>query len=1088
MFKLTIILLAVTTDAKKPYTKRQQAVWRLECNLGVINDVDCPVDGGWGPWSPWSPCQGSCDDVGHNKRSRKCINPIPSKDGLPCSGPDEQTKSCHLSNCSVEDFRKLVLRDATRTESFRQLEAIPALTERCLQMECPFEAIEVSLANDNTWQLTPEAVWNALQCVKHNIGCLVAGEWGNWGAWSACGAQCGKGHRWRLRRCDNPPPSAAHLVCSGCPLEAEDCEGDRCMIDDPLNETIGTWAMWGPWSTCSEKCGTGVRRRIRACNEKHVSDATGTWGTHCRGPHDELETCQNVECIQNGGWSGWSSWGPCSQTCGAGKRSRTRSCTRPVPSGNGNDCMGPRTEAGPCNLVPCEGYTHSVAVLNGESFLHYNFENKRSVLFHFYVRFMSLSPHGTLVRRGAAQNPLVRLSLQKWHVCLDASGLTPTCGLPRICSATVVEPATWHSALISITSEAASLRLDDEQVAIKSTFPCDPELPDEKMHLVVGEHFHGEIQDLILNFIPLNMMIERDRRLQRSDFYPTSVSNIAYQNSNQDEAYLTLDNEQYLRIPCFNNQYEWRLDLTVKPTNDDGTVLFLHDGWINSWLSVALQNCRVRMKLAIGDFRSESSSSDECPFDQWLDVAVSKKKDSNTIEASINSGENLHVSLVEEVTKRRRCSRNFDLFNKAASLKRHTCKGTTPVPLSICGDEFYIGGIPNDIKSILKEDFISFSGIIASLKINGILQDLQNINRERYKDDKLQLSSRSASVSGSYHEVAWGESNHLNLTCLHARAVRSLVPHNALWLFLDTIVHSALKGKTLRSLDDGRVLRLVAKADNDLRGFYTCRAHSNRRTTNIVTYGVLGKLKYKLSGPDTTTAIAVLTTIILVIGTLGWLGIEGLNDLRTGYGFYRDAHLTPQEEAEAVCKYIDDNIDLYSNKSDAKMAKALARRRGWQLESHANFGAQEPQGMNADDNTVEDLSSPETVFPALKETKSPTEQMNDVLKHEQSAISYPSVVSSPLQGSNVVSPRGRAMSCSSLTETSPRFLCSRLFLSRRIYSSKESICSRKSLSGQSNTPRRMVPKLPTIKSSRGINLSPAQKVLLKFQQLKTDDS
>nr|XP_013189092.1 unnamed protein product [Amyelois transitella] len=1082
MHKFTIILLAVTlAETKKPYTKRQQAIWRLECNLGVINDVDCPVDGGWAPWSSWSPCQGSCDDLGHSKRTRKCINPIPSKDGLPCSGPDEQTKPCYLTYCSVEDFRKLALRDVTRTEAFHQLEAIPALMERCLQMECPFEAVEVALTKENTWQLTSEAVWNALQCVKHNIGCLVLGEWGNWGAWSACGAQCGKGHRWRLRRCDNPPPSAAHLICSGCPLQAEECEGDRCAVD-PVNETIGTWGIWGQWSTCSEKCGTGVRRRKRTCNEKQASETFGTWGTHCRGPHDQLETCHNVECTQDGGWSGWSSWGPCSQTCGAGKRSRTRSCTRPIPSGGGNDCMGLRTETGPCNLVPCEVFLHSVAVLNGESFVQYNFENMQSSLFHFYIRFMPLSPHGTLVRRGVAQSPLVRLSLQKWHVCLDASGSSPTCGLPRLCSATAIEPANWHSALISITSEAATLRLDDDQITIKSTFPCDPELSAETMHIVVGEKFHGEIQDIILNFIPLNMMIERDRRGKRFEFCPSSVSNIAYQNSNQEEAYLKLS-DQYMRIPCFNNQYEWLIELTVKPTNDDGTVLFLFDGWIKSWLSVALQNCRIKMKLAFGDYRSETSSSNECPFDQWLDMAISKKKDSNTIEISINSGENLHVSLIEENVKRRRSSRKFFLVNKDAGIKRQlvTTESSSPIPLPICGDEFYVGGIPRDIKNILKEDFTSFTGTIASLKINGALQDLHSFNRERYKVDKLQVSSRTASISGSYHEVAWGESNCLNLTCLHTRTVRS--PRSAHWLFLDTTIHSAFKGKTLRSLDDGRVLRLVATANNDLRGFYTCRAHSNRNTRNIVTYGVLGKLKYNLSGPDTTTVVAVFTTVVLIIVTLGWLFVEGLNDLRTGYGFYRDAHFSPEEEAEAVCKYIDDNIDLYSSKNDAKVAKARARLRGRRLASRANFAAQEPQGMEGDDYDdtarIDDLSNPKTELPALKEIKSPMESSPELSKHDESVTSSPRPCS-------ILTSR-KMTSCSSFEGTSPRVLCSRLFLSRRVYSSKESLFSRKSALGRANTARRPSPKLPTITSPRSFNLSPAQKVLQKFQQLKNYD-
>ncbi|KAM3968472.1 uncharacterized protein ACR2FA_007250 [Aphomia sociella] len=1088
-------LISVTSvQCKKPYSKRQQAIWRLECELGVINDLECPVDGGWTPWGPWSPCHGLCDDIGHRRRTRQCINPPPSQDGLPCSGADEQTNQCYLTNCTADDYRKLVEGDSVRLEALHQLETVPALMERCLQMECPFEAIEAALATDNTWHLNPETLWNALQCVKHNMGCPVIGEWGAWGAWSACGSRCGKGLRWRLRRCDTPPPSAKHLVCTGHPLQAEDCEGEQCVIDDTFHDIAGSWADWGQWSTCSERCGAGVRRRRRSCNEKQKSDASETWGTRCRGQHDQLEVCENKHCSLDGGWSVWGSWGPCSQTCGAGKRSRSRSCTRPIPADSGLNCVGSRTEVGSCHLVPCEVHTHIVAVLNGDSFLHYNFENKRSTLFHFYVRFMPLSPHGTLVRRGAIHDPLVRLSLQKWHVCLDANGDSKSCGLPRICSTGVIEPAVWHSALITVTSEAATLRLDDEQVAVRTTFPCNPELIDEKMNIIVGEKFHGEIQELVLNFIPLKMVIERGHRQIKTSFNPSSTSNIAYEMANAEEAYLILDNDQYLRLPCFVDQNEWRVDLTMKSKKEVGSILFLHDESNDSWLHIALQNNRLKMKLAMGEYHTESGCSAESPPDQWLDIAVSKKKDAITIEASINAGEYLHVSLADCIIQRKRRESRKSMFfrrNKLKNKENHNHQinlndSNKPASFSICSTEFYVGGVPREIRKLIPDELVSYSGILASLKINGVLQDLHSFDIERFKDEKVQVSSRTASVSGSYHETAWGDSNRLNLTCLHARTARS--PFSAHWLLLDTAMNGILRDQKVRSVDDGRVLRLVASTDNDLRGFYTCRAQSNKRTRNIVTYGVLGKIQYKLTGPDTTTAVAVITTLVLVVSILGWLVIEGVNDLRNGYGFFRDAHLSPQEEAEAVCKYIDDNIDLYSSKSDAKIAKARARRRGQRLASKSSFAAQEPQGLlevedDETDNNVSTQSEPEGL-PALPEMKSITEPSHDVYRCQ------PCYVSSPRHGSNITSPRTRLTSSSSFDGTSPRLLCSRLLLAKRMCSSKESLVSRYSKSAGSATiaiPRKTRSKLLTIKSSRLVNISPAKKILQKFQELKKDD-
>ncbi|CAG9788984.1 unnamed protein product [Diatraea saccharalis] len=1071
----------------KPKSKRQQTVWRLECELGVIADSDCPVDGGWSPWEAWSSCHGSCDDIGHRRRRRLCNNPPPSQDGIPCTGLAEQIEACYLNNCTVDDFRKLVEDDVVRKRALLQLEVVPALMEQCLQMECPFEGIEAALTTDNTWKINAETLWNAIQCVKHNLGCPTVGEWGTWGSWSVCGARCGRGLRWRLRRCDNPPPSDAHLVCLGTPLQTQDCEGDQCALDqlDSYEEKIGHWSEWGQWSACSEKCGTGVKRRKRTCNDVNKENSLLTWGTNCRGQHDQVEMCKNRVCVLNGGWSGWSAWGPCSQTCGPGRRSRTRSCTRPVPAGpTAVNCVGPRTEVSSCQLSACDVFSHKVAVLSGESHIHYNFENKRSTLFHFYIRFMPLSPHGTLVRRGNIHNPLVRLSLQKWHICLDVSGLSHSCDLPRVCTTEVIEPATWHSVLITVTSDAATVRLDDSHIAIRSIFPCDPELPNDIVHIYIGERLHGEIQEMMLNFIPLSMVINKGKR-KISDFSPNIVSNVAYEKANIEEAFLNLDNGQYLRLPCFNSPDVWKLRLTVKSKLDSGTILFLEDNKNGNWVYLALQNLRLKLKLTMGDLHTETSSSSDISLDQWLDIQLSKEKGTNTIEAIVNSGERLHVLFEIPNDRKRQISGNMKIQHQPGKpfiLHDNTTKHENPV-YGICNDEFFVGGIPGEIKKKIPNDLTPFNGCIASLSIDGILQDLHSCNIERYIEDKVQVSSRTASVSGSYHETAWGNSNSLNLTCLHTRSLTT--PHSAHWLFLDTAVTSTLKDKKIRSVDDGKVLRLVATADNELRGFYTCRSHSIKHTRNIITYGVLGKIKYKLFEPDMTTIVAVLTTVTLVLATILWLVIEAIHDLRNGYGFFRDAHLSPEEEAESVCKFIDANLHLIGCKTAAKLAKARARRKAQQLTSKFSFAAQEPQGLLQEqnlghENLDENITSSEPEgLPALPEVKSTdTEQLHKIFRSD---VCY---TSSPKHGSDI-SDRSK-LSSSTLDARSPRFLCSQLLMTKRIRSAKQSHLLKSKR--QVSSPRKARSKLLTIQSSGYVNLSPVQKILQKFQQLKSDDT
>ena len=49
----------------------------------------------------------------------------------------------------------------------------------------------------------------------------------------------------------------------------------------------------------------------------------------------------------DGGWSDWSEWTPCSESCG-GIQERSRSCTSPEPSFGGKPCEGEAEEAHEC--------------------------------------------------------------------------------------------------------------------------------------------------------------------------------------------------------------------------------------------------------------------------------------------------------------------------------------------------------------------------------------------------------------------------------------------------------------------------------------------------------------------------------------------------------------------------------------------------------------------------------------------------------------------------------------------------------------------------------------------------------------------
>ena len=59
--------------------------------------------------------------------------------------------------------------------------------------------------------------------------------------------------------------------------------------------------------------------------------------------------------LVDGGFSLWSTWTTCSQTCGTGTKSRTRTCDNPVPNYNGQNCTGNFSQAISCKIESCPG-------------------------------------------------------------------------------------------------------------------------------------------------------------------------------------------------------------------------------------------------------------------------------------------------------------------------------------------------------------------------------------------------------------------------------------------------------------------------------------------------------------------------------------------------------------------------------------------------------------------------------------------------------------------------------------------------------------------------------------------------------------
>uniref|UniRef100_A0A8D0HE83 ADAM metallopeptidase with thrombospondin type 1 motif 16 n=1 Tax=Sphenodon punctatus TaxID=8508 RepID=A0A8D0HE83_SPHPU len=93
----------------------------------------------------------------------------------------------------------------------------------------------------------------------------------------------------------------------------------------------------------------------RKCETKFMPAAEGTVCGHdmwCRGGQCVKYGDEGPKPI-HGHWSDWSSWSPCSRTCGGGISHRERHCTNPRPSHGGKFCEGSTRMLKLCNNQEC---------------------------------------------------------------------------------------------------------------------------------------------------------------------------------------------------------------------------------------------------------------------------------------------------------------------------------------------------------------------------------------------------------------------------------------------------------------------------------------------------------------------------------------------------------------------------------------------------------------------------------------------------------------------------------------------------------------------------------------------------------------
>ncbi|KAI4898140.1 hypothetical protein NFI96_015403, partial [Prochilodus magdalenae] len=344
------------------------------CNIRACRGFTL-MDGSWSRWSPWSRCDKTCGG-GRSIRTRSCSSPPPKNGGRKCVGEKNQVKPCNTKPCDErgcppgQEFVPCANDCPQRCSDLQQGIQCQTNTEcqpgcRCPRGELQQDGVCVKLwqcdcvdAAGQSWAAGSQhqVDCNNCSCTDGLLSCTnysCAGDsscsWSSWSSWASCSATCGSGERTRFRSLTPESPDAdcqfeevqrkpcdlgpcpplclhgnqelsvgdtwLHGECKQCTCipEGEYCQDIDCRVD-------GGWTPWSVWSDCSVTCGRGTQIRSRAC----INPPPRNNGTHCSGPEREAQDCQAAPCLDD--LCPWSTWSPCSRSCGAGVASRRRQC------------------------------------------------------------------------------------------------------------------------------------------------------------------------------------------------------------------------------------------------------------------------------------------------------------------------------------------------------------------------------------------------------------------------------------------------------------------------------------------------------------------------------------------------------------------------------------------------------------------------------------------------------------------------------------------------------------------------------------------------------------------------------------------
>ncbi|CAL7935655.1 unnamed protein product [Xylocopa violacea] len=697
----------------------------LSCDFGLKKDDSCPIDGGWTFWGAWGSCSGKCGFKGKRIRYRTCNNPAPSNNGAYCTGPSYQIETCQIMGCTMIDYDKVVSTYPIRKEELKIVKKIhkelPALNELCFLVDCIFSIVEKVLGNNAM------LYWNAMNCVKYNVGCPRLGGWSAWAAWSSCTAICGKGKKYRTRICNSPEPSNTKLMCNDSAFEMENCLGFNCK-----KHLTGSWSNWSKWSTCSVECGSGIQIRKRFCSESQ-----NTRESSCKGSAIEVKGCAINNCSINGMWSSWTVWSLCTSTCGIGTQLRNRMCNNPSPSGN------------------------------ERSSLFYSPNKKPTRLLHIYLRFLPLSSFGMIIYRFEENCKelmcnFVKLFLQNGRIVLLSQIASCTLGLVH---ETKLEIGQWHVVLTAIYGRHGLLRIDDG-LHKDNIFSCIPTSYDLDHTMKIGEGFRGQIQEIRINFMPVQLHESKDKYDKKYANVPFNSNNVQHLIGDDNEGFIFISFTDSVVVSCPRNIEHWQITLVIKTEDTNGVLAIIPDDSfsLNKYILLLLEEGKIKLKFHQGATYVATESMEHILVGEWVQIILAH--DDKNIYIQVNGNEKQYVPLIfEEI-------------------------------MTLSTSYIFLGAIRDDMREKMCPNYVDvplMSFTLGYLNIDG--KEIDLITLPVLEITSKKFCSRAISISDYYEEIPLFLGQELKLSCFydiipHEKGYTSSKRTHAMWLVMDRLLQS----------------------------------------------------------------------------------------------------------------------------------------------------------------------------------------------------------------------------------------------------------------------------------------------------------